>query len=53
MDKGTILTEENINIKYDIRFKPLEYNSLVSAIPKNGKRFSRIITMITRRQNQT
>ena len=35
-DEGTILTdlEENINIKYDIRFKPLEYNSLVSSILK-------------------
>ena len=36
-DEGTILTEENINTMYNIRFKPLEYNSLISAIPKKWK----------------
>ena len=32
------MTEENINIKYEVRFKPLEYNSLVSAVLKKWKK---------------
>ena len=37
-EERTLLTEENINTKYDVRFKPLEYNSLGSAIPKKWKK---------------
>ena len=37
-DDGTLLTEENINRMYNVQFKPLEYNSLISAIPKKWKK---------------
>jgi hypothetical protein len=37
-EKGTILTETNINRKYNIRLKNLQYNSLISAIPQKWKK---------------
>jgi hypothetical protein len=36
-DKGTFLTENNINTRFNIRLRNLEYNSLISAIPHKWK----------------
>ena len=37
-DKGTFLSERNINTKYNIQLKTLEYNSLKCAIPSKWKK---------------
>jgi hypothetical protein len=37
-DKGNFLTERNINTRFNILLKNLEYNSLISAIPHNWKK---------------
>jgi hypothetical protein len=37
-DEGKLLTKENMKIMYNVQFKPLEYNSLISAIPKKWKK---------------
>jgi hypothetical protein len=41
-DKGTFLTETNINRKFNIRLKQLDYNSLITAIPKKWKKILKI-----------
>ena len=37
-DKGKLLTQKNINTKYNLNIKTLEYNSLISAIPSKWKK---------------
>jgi hypothetical protein len=36
-NNGNIASEKFIKTKYTLKPKPLEYNSLVHCIPKNGK----------------